>query len=198
MAAHRLCLRPDPDALEPVGGRIDLAQPSFTHALRPDRRIAATPQDLGPSAVRPAQTRPLADRPADHRVHELRAAVVAGEIPGHGAGLCTGGRHLFLGRLRHRIFPARRPAPPPRPVHPAASGFPPTVADRQLRRLRRSPERPATGHQPRCPPGPQHRDRGQCAGRLVHRPVHPAFSPAHRPPDPQPTPGQAPDPPGIE
>jgi hypothetical protein len=63
-------------------------------------------------------------------------ALVIGQKPGHGAGLCAGGRHLFLGNLRDRLFAARRSTPSPRLVHPAASSLSAAVADRQFRRLR--------------------------------------------------------------
>ncbi|MNT89771.1 hypothetical protein D3C72_2305610 [compost metagenome] len=78
MATDDLRLCHDPDGLEPAGRRIDLAQPSRTHALRPHRRTAATPQGTGHAALCVAQAWAMADRVSHHRLHELRPALLPG------------------------------------------------------------------------------------------------------------------------
>ena len=198
MATHSVRLRRHHCHLEPGGLRPELGQPSGAAALWPHRRTAATPPHLGPGTFRPAQARSVAGGAGHHRVPELCPALVAGQVDGHGPGLRTGGGHLLLGHLRHRLLAARRPPSPPRPAYSPPPGVPPTVADRQLRRLRRGDERPAHGQHPGRSPGPYPGDSGQYPRRAVFGPVHPAFPAPHRPPDPQPAPVPAADAPGLE
>jgi hypothetical protein len=89
----------------------------------------------------------------------------SGQIAGDGAGLCAGGRHLFLGDLRDRLLLLDGPHRHRALYILRHQAFRPLWLIGSFRRLWRSAERPrlVAG---RPAPGAHRRDRGQCLAAL--------------------------------